>query len=363
MAQQPLLGYTYFPILWPGINAGIANQTAIFVLDATGEKASTIFQIPADGNITKLGFRTATVTTGDTLKIGLYTVDASGDPTATAYKGMVAGTQVVASADDNTYFNVTLGTQATSVVKGDIVALVIEYNSYVAGNMVITGLKSTGSELLGFPYGDLYTTLWTKQNTPLFATIEYTGGVYYPTLGILPVASGGASSIVYNLDTATFDEYGIHINIPVPARVVGIWVVLAIAAGADFEAILYEGTTALKTVTYDGDMAVTTGARQFFLFFPTTQDLIANTNYYIAIRPTTANNVTFYYFTAPSVAAAAQFHGGAGAYRVKRLNQGAWTTSETTIIGQMGIILDAFSDGVGGSGGGMPILRGSVVGG
>ena len=363
MAQQPLLGHTYFPTLWPGINGGLINQTTLFTLDATGEKAATIFQIPADGNITKLGFRTATVTTGDTLKVGLYTVDASGDPTATAYKGMVAGTQAILATEDNTYFNVTLGTQATSVVKGDIVALVIEYNSYVAGSMVITGLGSTSTVFSGFPYGDLYTASWVKQNNTFFATIGYTGDVYYPTLGILPVASGGASSIVYNLDTATFDEYGIHINIPVPARAVGIWVVPALAAGADFEAILYQGTTALKTIAYDGDGAVSAVARQFFLFFPTTQDLTANTDYYIAIRPTTVNNVTFYYFTAPSVAAAAQFHGGAGAYRVKRLDQGAWTTSETTIIGQMGIILDAFSDGVGGSGGGMPILRGSVVGG
>src|SRR3989337_2191615 len=161
MAQQPLLGYTYFPTFWTGTNAGIANQVSVFTLDAAGEKATTIFPIPADGNITKLGFRTATVTTGDTLKVGLYTVDASGDPTATAYKGMVAGTQAVLATEDNTYFNVTLGTQATSVVKSDKVALVIEYNSYVAGNMVITGLGvSGGAALIGLPYGDLYTTLW-----------------------------------------------------------------------------------------------------------------------------------------------------------------------------------------------------------
>src|SRR3990170_6891069 len=198
---QPLLGYTYFPTLWPGINAGISNQTSASTLDATGEKAAIIFKIPADGNITKLGFRTSTVTTGDTLKVGLYTVDASGDPTATAYKGMVAGTQAILATEDNTYFNVTLGTQATSVVKGDIVALVIEYNSYVAGNMVITGFGSTSSTLSGFPYGDLYTTSWAKQNNPLFATIEYTGGVYYPTLGIYPAASGG-TSVAYNVDTA-----------------------------------------------------------------------------------------------------------------------------------------------------------------
>ena len=100
--------------------------------------------------------------------------------------------------------------------------------------MVITGVSTTGNIWAGFPYGDLYTTLWTKQNTPLFATIEYTGGVYYPMLGVYPVGSAGATSTAYNLDTATFDEYGIHINIPVPARAVGIWVVPALAAGADF---------------------------------------------------------------------------------------------------------------------------------
>src|SRR3989304_6613560 len=151
MAQQSLLGFTYFPTLWHGINGGILNQTSTYTLDATGEKAATVFQIPEDGNITTLGFRTATVTTGDTLKVGLYTIDASGDPTATAYKGMVAGTQAILATEDNTYFNVTLGTQATSVVKGDIVALVIEYNSYVAGSMGITTITSTGgSALAGF---------------------------------------------------------------------------------------------------------------------------------------------------------------------------------------------------------------------
>ena len=362
MAQQPLLGFTTFPTLWYGINAGVGASA--YTLDATGEKAAVIFQIPADGNITNLGFRTSTVTTGDTMKIGLYTVDASGNPTTTAYKGMVAGTQVVADIDDNTYFNVTLGTQATSVVKGDIVALVIEYNSYVAGNMGITTITSTGgSALAGFPYGDLYLVSWTKQSTLLAVTIEYSGGVYYPILGILPLGSAGVSFVNANVNTATFDEYGIRINIPIPARAVGIWAALYGNTNADFEAILYEGTTALKTIAHDGDYTASVGTvTPFFLFFSTAQDLTANTNYYIAIRPTTTTNLSFYFFTAPSVAAAAQFHGGAGAYRVKRLNQGAWT-EETTIIAHMGIILDAFSDGVGGGGGGMPILRGSVVGG
>ena len=77
-------------------------------LDASGEKAASIFRVPKTGNIRTLRFRLGTVTTGQTLKAGLYTVDTSGDPTTTAYGGMAVGTVAVADGDDNTEKVVTL---------------------------------------------------------------------------------------------------------------------------------------------------------------------------------------------------------------------------------------------------------------
>ncbi len=120
------------------------------LMDASGEKAAFIFKIPKSGTITEIGFRTGAVTTADTLKAGLYTVDTSNNPTATAYGGMVAGTQ--ASPAANTWYAVALGTNCTATA-GDVVAVVIEFNSYVAGNLNIsrTGWKQWNQRFTTLP--------------------------------------------------------------------------------------------------------------------------------------------------------------------------------------------------------------------
>jgi hypothetical protein len=54
------------------------------LIDATGEKYAAIIQIPKTGTISKIGFRTGTVTTSQTLRGGIETVDAAtGAPTGT----------------------------------------------------------------------------------------------------------------------------------------------------------------------------------------------------------------------------------------------------------------------------------------
>jgi len=350
MALQSVGSLVFIPAYWPSTLGGISVNTTTYLIDAAGEKVGLIFQVPQDGDITHIGFRTATVTTGDTLKVGLYNLDASGNPDTTSpYKGMVAGTKVVADTDDNTYFEVALATPATGAVKGDFVAIVIEYNAYVAGNMTIAGINAGGVSF-GCPYGDLFTTAWTKQGTvgTPFVTIRY-NGTYYPIPAVYPAGTSGILSVTYSVNTTPYDEYGIHINLPVPVRVVGAWMSAAISAGANHEVNLYQGTTVLKSLSVDGDYtAGISVVRPQHRMFSSPQTLSANVDYYLSIRPTTTANVTLPSLTVPSDAAAAQMHTGSWAYRVKRVDQGAWDTSDTTIFPVMGLIVDAFDDGSGG---------------
>ena len=97
-------------------------------------------------------------------------------------------------------------------------------------------------------------------------------------------------------------------------------------------------------------------------FFPDVNILTANTYYRLVVKPTTANNITVVDYTFASVALMDAISGGQYCHKTERTDAGAWTDT-TTRRPWMGFLIDQLDDGVGGSGGGMPILRGSVVGG
>ena len=91
------------PICYPPPDY-ISLPIRVSTLDADGEKEGKVFRVPKSGTISKVGWRTATVAQNtNALTVGIYTVDASGDPCSTsAYGSMVACSQAVDAGDDNT---------------------------------------------------------------------------------------------------------------------------------------------------------------------------------------------------------------------------------------------------------------------
>jgi len=158
-----------FPDPHTGMAGGITFGS--FLIDASGEKFACIFRVPKSGNIHKVGYLTGTVNTGDTVKVGLQT-STSGFPSGSAYGGMVAGTQVINSTDDNTWFTTALGTDATATA-GDYVWAVIEFNSFVAGSINFQVINPTSAVSLSFPYIAQFTGSWAAGPFPPVIYIEY----------------------------------------------------------------------------------------------------------------------------------------------------------------------------------------------
>lgn len=308
-------------------NPFIMGSTAFssLLIDASGEKAAFIVQIPKTGTISKVGFRTGTVTTSETLNVGIYTVDGSGDPTTTAYGSMTVGTQT--SPASNTNYLVTLGAAATAT-QGDVVAIVIEFASTI-GSLNIAH-ASTVTQV--FPYADLYTGSWAKTATVPVCSFEYNDGSYAVVQGVLPPCS--ITNSTYNTGS-TPDEYALYFKVLGPCTVSGAQIYGGSSAnGADFDVILYDsdGTTVLKSKSMDGDTrAGTTSTNPATVLFSSGQNLTANTFYYLALKPTTANNVRLLRLTSlPSAASMDSLPGGQNFYESTRADAGSWTNSTTS---------------------------------
>lgn len=319
---------------------------ASLLIDASGEKTAFIIQIPKTGTISKVGFRTNTVTTSQTLRVGLYTVDASGDATTTAYGGMTAGTQT--SPASNTNYLVTLGTGA-SATSGDFVAVVVEFDSTV-GNL---NIAHANTETNNFPYVELYTGTWAKSASTPVVSLEYDDGSYEIISGCIPPGSG--TNTTFN-SGSTPDEYALYFKLKGPAKVGGVLLYGgANAAGADFSINLYDtdGTTSLASLSVDGDARAGTGSTVLSMFsFATPVTLSKDVFYYLSLKPTTANNCRLNRYTLASAGSMDGMSGGSLFYEATRTDAGAWTTT-TTVRPGIYLQLSAIDDGTssGGSGG------------
>ena len=335
MALQTIKGGLTIPC-YPGVAPSVSISPKL--LDTAGYKFAAIFKVPKTGTISKVGFRVGNVTASETLKVGLQTVS-GGDPTGTAYGSMVAGTQATPAA--NTYYTVTLGTGATATVN-NTVAVVIEFDSAV-GNLEIDSFSSNNQ---GFPYVDHYTGSWTKDDYVPIISLEYDDGTYENT-GMLPVSN--YAGISFN-NTTTPDERALRFSLPFPGRINSFWVGIDNNRTGAFDIVLYEGTTAKATVSFAAAEYGSVAPEVCFGVFDTPFEYTKDTEYFLAVKPTTATNVTTREITILSAAIMDSFPGGTNFYSGTRTDAGSWST-DTLKRPFMGIFIDQLDDGVGGAGG------------
>ncbi|RJO61098.1 MAG: hypothetical protein C4542_07370 [Dehalococcoidia bacterium] len=334
MTLQNIIGGFCLPEI-PNISA-TASIDDTLVIDAGTEKVHFILQVPKTGTVTHLGFRVGTITTGDDLKVGLYTVDPStGHATTTAYGGMVAG---VVTPSANTFHEVALGTNA-SVTKDDIVAMSVGFNSFVAGNMKISAMAAAIAR--AFPH---VIHLAFKYGFSPLCTLKYDDGTY-GALDCLPCASSEA--ITFS-SSSTPDERALAFTPRMKNRIAGFWLLLD--ADADCDVVLYEGTTARATYTIDKDIRASTAARIFTYRFSTPHEPTVGADYFLAVKPG-ASNVTLHEFTVHDAAMMNLFSGGSDFTFASRSDGGSpWTKDATRRIWG-GLIIDQLDDGAGGGGG------------
>lgn len=324
------------------------NVGANYILDATNTRLGQRFIVARSGTVTHLCVRVRNVTTAETLRVGLYTLDTSGNPTATTYGGSAYAT--ISSPTADTQYEVDI-TDAT-MTAGDGCALVVEWDS-TQGSVGLAVNSSNGTIGSSFVR---YTTTWqTPAGVRLMHALKYSDS---PNYWALQPYINTVTARLFNAGTSTADEYALKFTAPFKARVVGLyfWAVTYTGTSAyDFH--LYEGTTSRASVTnVDSDAlyaAPAVGAPCVYFTSPYT--ITAGTTYYAAIKPNTTADIQLQHPTVGNAAHLSTFPAGSIAYADRRLNGGAWLNDTPKEYCPVGLIIDQLDDGAGGSGGGRVI--------
>jgi hypothetical protein len=358
MALQSLDGGIYLPSIVYGEPA-----TGTLLIDATGEKAALIFQSPFTGNLRTILFRTATVTTGGTVDVRLETVDATtGDPTGSLAGATTNASVAISAGDDNAIITATLTADA-AVTRGTLYAVVIVAGS--PGNMNIATFDIDATST-GFPYGDLYTTSWTKQPRRMLCAIADDAGVFRNIPGVtffwtLTERNYGSGS--------TPDVWGIRFQVPFPCTVRGFWLTCEVDGDATVKLYDSDGVTVLTSLALDTNQRGSTAEVTHRHVFPADVSLAKDTYYYLGLEPSSATTVGFYTASLPSLASMDAWDGGALVHAASAKDPsgtGSWTHYNNGTDGHlkawMGVELSAFDDGTGGGGGTtFPVIGGGGV--
>jgi hypothetical protein len=348
MALSTLKGIRAIP---DPAQSGYVSSSSL--MDAVAEKVAIVFQVLTAGTITKIHFRTSTVTTGDTIKASIQGVDASGNPDGSVAK---SGTVAVADGDDSVWKVVDFGAgNGAAVAAGSWHSAVIEYNSRVSGNLSISSTQPilTQCNL----YGDFHTAAWTKQTTYVYAILlEYSDGTFAPNL---PAGFGTVTTVSVDAST-TPDEAGNYFQLPYKARAVGFWIHADLDADVTLK-LFSSDNTLLATQSIDTDARNITTVGLLYVAFngdPANVTLEADTWYRVVVLPG-ASVVTVRSMDFPSAAVLGAHDLGTNCHRTERTDAGAWTQTTTARIA-IGLLIDQMEVGTS-TGGGLPILGGSVV--
>lgn len=306
---------------------------------------------------------------GTTLRIGVQDVDAAngpparGDGTFDAYVDMVGSPGTITS---NSWTTVSIANGSKTVNHGTLYSVAFDMSSRGGTDSVRalcfqSGGPSAGTAPCHMPQVCLVTSgpTFTRQSCVPNVVIEFDDG----TLGFLDggfISSNTAFATTSFDSGSTPDEYALIFQLPVPVTVDALMAIIQLdeVDSSAFDLILYSdplgSPSAIDTISVDPNMSVQDGVqRRFLLTLPTARNLTANTNYAVAIRPTTANNVTLQSY---SVATANHWKGhplGTSCYMATRSDQtGAFTPTTTSRI-FAGVRIAKVDDGAGSGGGGM----------
>lgn len=342
--------------------AGAAGSLAgTGTLDAVGEKVifagSVIWADGGTHDLRSVRWRSGgSALTNGTLQVSARDVDLTAGP-PTRDDGVVDQSTTHANPAASTNFTSTFSADRANVATGALLAIVFEITVYVAGSTSVLGLGTQGSHLAGRPAvtSFLASTYAAVNAVPTLTLVAADG-----TLGMIAggvIQNDGALTALSLTNATSPDEWAVAFTPSEPCWVGEMFAVLNVASGADFDLVLYEGTTALVTVSFDANAIEAAGVNEFTCSFPDVE-LSPNTTYYVSVKPTTANAVTVYVMSVPTADGTALMPGMAGASRV---DGGAWagpTNIYQTL--KIGFGLVAGDDGAG-TGGFQPTLRAGMI--
>jgi hypothetical protein len=338
-----------------------AVDGSTLLVDASGEKAAFLFRIIKTGTLRKVGFRTGTVVQNQTIRVSFQDVSATtGDPDETQDQFRDIS---IADTDDNVWKTTGLitsdgtdGGVKRSVTRGDLLAIVWESNPFNAGDVFRLAAISV-TPPLGFMsgvYGDLKAgagPAWVKQSLYGAIALLYDDGAgndtVYFTEELYPWLS--AASVNYNSGSSP-NKKGLKFRLPFPFKTLGAYVNLtASTANGTYVVKLYDsdGSTVLQTsATVDTDQVRNSSQTSATVYWPTDQQLLANTYYYISLEPTAAVNIALSTVTVNTASYMDQTEGGQDFHYFANTGGGGSFVADTTQRPIISVLISAIDDGV-----------------
>jgi hypothetical protein len=356
MTLQTLDGPIWLPpargIIWNGVPSFFENAYQT-LLDAPGEIFGMIVPCTKVGTISKVHFRTKTVTTGGTVNVRVETV-AGYNPSGNLWgENTKKDGVVIGDSDDDTWFAVTLdaGAVISASDLGKPIAIATVAPAGFSGNLNIANAYYSYVSLGPCAYD---ARCHTVQKTLLWAAtvyedpdqlialkLEYSDGSFCRIPKSL--AMDGYGQVYLETDRSP-DEVGVKLRFPITFR----------ACGAYFDGYLkddwtlkvYDSADVLKaSYTYD-NMWQPGGSNKYVkaaMFEPFTVN--ANEWYRITAVPETATQASRVYYLDQAVSAQWGIYGlnQDNQKWTERTDGGAWTDRDGRIL-FWGFLADQFHD-------------------
>lgn len=346
---------------WPPLNPGNAWPPAFTtsVIDALNEKIAHYGRVSWDDgemhDIDDIGFFCTTVTpgSGSTFEVSTRAVDLTAGPPVRDDGAVIQSYSSGTMPTANAWNKVALASPHTNVAHGALLAVVMELTGFGSGTVIniarwqnMDNRQSLNADGISTFLAAAWAAVFGVPNVVLFSDDGAIG-----TLGPYYVASSTTLQEAYNSGTNP-DQRGNEFTVDAPLQIDHLWAIVGASGGAsaNFDIVLYEGTTAQRTVSYDANAVV--GATRSYVSGPIAPfTLTPGSTYRIVVQPTTANNVDLVVFTYSEAALRKTFCGTNAAY-VTRNDADAFAAVTTTKAAAVGMIISGVDDASGGGGGG-----------
>jgi len=341
MTEIPGRGF-YLPEI-PTFTLTPSLSTAL-TIDATGEKAAFAGRVVFPGSsgtkdITRIGLRFGAVTKagGSGLTVSLQDVGLANGPPIQPDETQDQ-TVAIANGDAGFVSNAWYRTAALSanrtVNNGDYLAVVVEYNGsgrLGADSVIIAGL--TKGSISQFPSqhnaGSSLKTggTWADQLVIPNIILEFSDGTFGTLEGAMPISALNSQT---SNTGSTPDEIALGFKMPWDCEIDALWMIVNTGgATRDFDIVLYQGTTALKTISIDANATPSAASRTICVPIPK-MTLTKGTQYYLAHKPTTGNSNTVFSFNVGDANHLTAISGGVDFNYSERTDAGAWAAITTT---------------------------------
>ena len=337
----PMIGFPSTINSFTGITMNAAGKSVSFIGRVFIEGGSGSKTISAAGG-GKIMWATSSASTfsnaGTTMRVGLQDYDAATgfeDTNWDVYKDLIGGTDTIGT---NSVLTTTMASGTKTLTHGDLVVIVIEMTTRGGADSV---LVNSGNDQSWFPYAAFDTGSGpTKSASAPCANIIFDDGSY----GWFPGFMGATLTDLSFKSDDTPDEVALIFQLPFAAELTEMFAQVAgIASTDNYEIILYStplGTpSAVYTEAFTGIRVGSTGAstdKPVRSLLTTPYTLLANTDYAIAVRPTTTNPIIVKYLTLGSAGARAMTMLGANWSYGTRTNQSGAFSQTTTRLPYFG---------------------------